>query len=448
MADIRLLPTFLTVSCPNVPQDWDSRRITSLEGVHLGPTNSLRVLCPRLVRMSTHDSQRGPGRSRRRKSEDHEPPAAFELDAAQEAELWKHVEKRGEAVQTLAQAKLMCLGHCLQGIDSSPLTFGKLESLIALALRRAIEKPRVDEVLGAILPSVAHEALCDCATDALQRTTDEAGSEAPDPAEWLKTRIPRDSFENALKAPCDGEDGLWQAIRRGRKAFESLVVRYTRLAKHLARARRGGVLSLDDLESVAMEGLCKAVDRFNLEKGNQFSTFATPIIANEIKTAFRNAPTTGSHHARQAAAYTECRQKLTKALARPPSDAEVFHALGWSERVAENFASGKVLLGTKRLDRASDKKRSSIIDRRARKPLDDLVTREDLERLYAALDQLEARFQHVINRIYLDQEPMSQQAVADELGITRDQVRTIIDNARTALKNKLEETEVAHRHAD
>lgn len=398
--------------------------------------------------MSTHGSQRRPGRSRRRKRADCELPAGFELDAAQEAELWKRVQKRGEAVTTLAQAKLTTVVDYLQRIDSSPLTAGELNGLTAVALRRAIEKPRVDEVLGATLPSAAHEALCDCASDALKRKTDESGSDTLAPAQWLKTRIPRDSFEDALKVPCDGEDVLWQAIRDGRKTFELLVDRYTRLAKHLARARRGGALSLEDLESSAMEGLCKAVDGFIRQKGNQFSSYATPIIENELKTAFRNAGATGSHHARQAAAYTECRQQLTRTLGRPPSDAEIFQALGWSERVADNFASGKVLLATKSLDRASDKKRNSVIDRRACRPLDDLVTREDHERLYAALGQLEARSQHVLNRFYLDQEPVSQQAVAEELGLTRDQVRTIKKNALTVLKDHLEPAKEVHKHVE
>src|SRR4051812_23233995 len=68
----------------------------------------------------------------------------------------------------------------------------------------------------------------------------------------------------------------------------AMVAAHAGLARSLARrfANRGE--SLDDLVQVAMLGLLKAVDRFDPDRGVQFSTYATSTITGEIKRHFRD----------------------------------------------------------------------------------------------------------------------------------------------------------------
>ena len=69
---------------------------------------------------------------------------------------------------------------------------------------------------------------------------------------------------------------------------DELVAAHIGLAEYLARrfANRGE--PLDDLVQVASLGLLKAVDRFDPERGVEFSTYATHTIVGELKRHFRD----------------------------------------------------------------------------------------------------------------------------------------------------------------
>ncbi len=72
------------------------------------------------------------------------------------------------------------------------------------------------------------------------------------------------------------------------KLRSELVVAHLNLVRYLAVkfANRGE--ALDDLIQVGTVGLLKAIDRFDLERGVEFTTYATPTIVGEIKRYFRD----------------------------------------------------------------------------------------------------------------------------------------------------------------
>ncbi|MGH7882690.1 MAG: sigma-70 family RNA polymerase sigma factor, partial [Candidatus Dormibacteraceae bacterium] len=69
---------------------------------------------------------------------------------------------------------------------------------------------------------------------------------------------------------------------------EQLVRTYERLVYFIARKFINRGEPLEDVAQVGFLGLVHALDRFDPELGNQFTTFATPTIAGEIKRYFRD----------------------------------------------------------------------------------------------------------------------------------------------------------------
>src|SRR4029453_7151950 len=69
---------------------------------------------------------------------------------------------------------------------------------------------------------------------------------------------------------------------------DELVRMHLPLVEYLARRFRNRGEPLEDLVQVATIGLIKSVDRFDPERGVEFSTYATPTIVGEIKRHFRD----------------------------------------------------------------------------------------------------------------------------------------------------------------
>src|SRR3712207_201090 len=69
---------------------------------------------------------------------------------------------------------------------------------------------------------------------------------------------------------------------------EALATLHLPLVEYLAKRFKDRGEPLDDLIQVGSVGLLKAIDRFDLERGVEFSTYATPTIVGELKRYFRD----------------------------------------------------------------------------------------------------------------------------------------------------------------
>ena len=85
-------------------------------------------------------------------------------------------------------------------------------------------------------------------------------------------------------------DGLLRAYheRGDLAARDRLVEQHLPLVRSLARRYAGRGEPLEDLVQVGSIGLIKAVDRFDVDRGVEFTSYAVPTIVGEIRRHFRD----------------------------------------------------------------------------------------------------------------------------------------------------------------
>jgi RNA polymerase sigma-B factor len=128
-------------------------------------------------------------------------------------------------------------------------------------------------------------------------------------------------------------------------AREKLIEQYMSLVRSLARryAYRGE--QLDDLVQIGAIGLIKAIDRFDVERGFELTTYATPNIIGEIKRHFRDkgwAVRVPRGLQELNVQLSRLMEQLTVQLGRSPTIPELAQASGATEEdVLEALESGR-----------------------------------------------------------------------------------------------------------
>jgi RNA polymerase sigma-B factor len=126
---------------------------------------------------------------------------------------------------------------------------------------------------------------------------------------------------------------------------EALAKLHLPLVEYLARRFKDRGEPLDDLIQVGSVGLLKAIDRFDLERGVEFSTYATPTIVGELKRYFRDkgwAVRVPRRLQELSLRMNKLVAQLTQDLGRSPTVPELAKAAGVSEEeVLEALESGQ-----------------------------------------------------------------------------------------------------------
>ena len=224
-----------------------------------------------------------------------------------------------------------------------------------------------------------------------------------------------------------------QAIR------DELVKTHLPLVEYLARRFRNRGELHDDLVQVATIGLIKSVDRFDLARGVEFSTYATPTIVGEIKRHFRDkgwAIRVPRRLQELKLALAKATSELAQRNGRSPTVAELAHYLGMSEEdVLEGLESANAY-STISLDtpESGDSDALAVADTLgvADESLEGVEYRESLKPL---LDELPSREKRILLLRFFGN--MTQSQIAAELGISQMHVSRLLARTLARLREGL-----------
>ena len=218
-----------------------------------------------------------------------------------------------------------------------------------------------------------------------------------------------------------------------------LVELHLPLVEYLARRFRNRGEWLDDLTQVATIGLIKSIDRFDLERGVEFSTYATPTIVGEIKRHFRDK----GWAVRVPRRLQELKLSLTKAIGelaqregRAPTVSELASHLQMSEEdVLEGLESANAY-STVSLDApdSGDEDAPAVSDSLGMvdDALEGVEYRESLKPL---LEQLPPREKKILLLRFFGN--MTQSQIASELGISQMHVSRLLARTLAQLREGL-----------
>lgn len=244
------------------------------------------------------------------------------------------------------------------------------------------------------------------------------------------------------------EERLWRSYRDLPSASkrEKLILRYAPLVKYVAGRMAVGMPSnvdRGDLTSYGMFGLMDAIEKFDVETGYRFQTYAVQRIRGAIVDELRSMDWVPRSVRRKARDIERAIAELQTELGRPPDDAELAEALDITVETLANHLAQISMTSVGALDAAltgtdggTIRVVDTVADEDALQPdqhIDEIAMRE---LLVDAMDRITEREQQVLALYYFEGLTLSQ--IGEIIGVTESRVSQIHSKAILTLRSHIE----------
>ncbi|WP_312652047.1 SigB/SigF/SigG family RNA polymerase sigma factor [Aminipila sp.] len=217
-----------------------------------------------------------------------------------------------------------------------------------------------------------------------------------------------------------------------------IVETYLYMVEILIRKYMNKGVDYDDLYQVGAMALVSAVDRFDPEKGFEFSSFATPTILGEIKKHFRDKEWSMKVPRRTkeiSLKIPAAKEDLTEKLGRTPTVDELAKHLDLSnEEIIEAVESGKAY-ATYSLNQTTETDEVLTFDKFASIEEKGYSSIEDFEVIKTVFKTLNEKEKKVFKLRYLGNK--TQAEIADALGVSQMTISRAEKNIRKKFHEEL-----------
>lgn len=225
------------------------------------------------------------------------------------------------------------------------------------------------------------------------------------------------------------------------EARDQLIVSHLNLVRFLASKFKNRGEPLDDLVQVGTIGLIKAIDRFDQERGLEFTTYATPTILGEIKRHFRDKGWSIRVPRRLqelSAKVNQATDELTVELQRSPSVEEIAAKLGvGAEEILEAMESSGAYtsVSLEAGGSSEDDEAPALIDRLGSVD-EDLDASDDRMVIDDAISDFSPREQEIVRMRFID--GLTQVEIAKRLGVSQVQVSRLLRRTLRKIQDKID----------